>query len=216
MLAGQASLPQPLFRFSPALLQFRRLGRITPQSQLLDIVIGIPQLAHNAQGNQCVRRQVAVHVRMQVRMELAFTADIGFHNRLGYTQLVVPGLAHQGFGDGWNRSLHLHPAVRENIGNLRVPQPQDIHFPVVPVIVAGNLIPDHLQAPVVLFRLQVAQPGQVGDQVAGMVIRRPDGIKQAVSLHAEVDRNILFFIEIELLKKDHALSFPASNVCRHC
>ena len=42
-----------------------------------------------------------------------------------------------------------------------------------------------------------------------MVIRRPDGIKQAVSLHAEVDRNILFFIEIELLKKDHALSFPA-------
>ena len=209
VFSGQAGFSQFLFRRGPPLLQFCRLGQVAPQSQFFDVVIGITQLAHNAQGNQRVRRQVAVHMRMQVRAELALAADIGFHDRLGHAQLVFPCLAHQGLGNGGNRSLQLHPSVREDVGDLRVSQPQDVHLPVVPVVVTGNLVPDHLQAMVILCGFQAAEPGQVGDQVAGMVVRRPDGIKQAVSLHAEVDRNILFLIQVELLKKDHALSFPA-------
>ena len=102
VLAGQAGFSQLFLCFSPALFQLRLLGRITLQSQFFDVVIGIAQLPHDAQGNQRVRRQVAVHVRMQVRMELALAADIGFHDRLGHPEPVVPGLAHQGFGNGRN------------------------------------------------------------------------------------------------------------------
>ncbi len=181
-----------------------RLRRGDLQLQLLDIVQRIAQLVDDAQGNQRVRRQVAVHMGMQVGMEFALRADIRLDDRLLLPGAVVLGLAHQGFGDCGNGGLHLHPAVRVDVGHLGIAQAEDVHPPVFPVKVAGDLPADHQQSLLPGLCLQPAQPGQVGDQVARMVVRGADHMEQPVPLHIEVHHNILLPVQEKLLEPDHA------------
>ena len=181
-----------------------RLRRGDLQSQLLNVIQGIAQLVDDAQGDQRVRRQVAVHVGMQVGMELALRADIRLDDCFLLPGAVVLGLAHQGLGDRGNGSLYLHPTVRVDVGHLGIAQAEDIHPPVFPVEIAGNFPADHQQPLLPGLCFQPAQPGQVGDQVAGMVVRGADHMEQAVPLHIEVHHNILLPVQEKLLEPDHA------------
>ena len=181
-----------------------------------DIVKRIPDLMHDDQRDQDIRRLIAVNMGVQVCAELGFAADVGLNNCFFDTQAVVLGLAHQGLGDGRHGGLHLDPAVREDVRHLRIAQPENVHQAVVPVVVAGNLAPDHQQSLVAGFRFQAAQPGQVPDQVAGMMVRRTDLMEQAVFLHVEVDHDVLLPVQKELLKKDHFSTSESQQGVRRC
>ena len=143
---------------------------------------------------------------MEIRAELAVAADICFDDRLFRAEAVILGLAHQGLGDGRDGGFQLDPAVRPDIGDLRIGQAEDIHPFVIPVEIAGDLIPDDLQPVFIQAGLQTAQPREVGDQVACMMVRRMDHIKQAFSLQVQIHDQILLPVQIEPLKKDHRQS----------
>ena len=212
MPSGQSGIPQLSFRLPAGFLQRDKLPGCAFQAQFLDVVIRITDLVDQSQGNQYVRRKIAVHVGMQVCPEFAVGADIGFHDRLFHAQAVILGLAHQGFGNSRNGCLELHPAIRIDVGDLCVAQAENVHPFIVPVAVAGDFVPDHRQAVFVRTGFQSAQPGQVFDQVAGPVVRGPDHIVQALSLQVQIHRHILFPIKVEFLEENHSVSpFPSGS-----
>ena len=105
MLPGQREIAQLQRRLLPGSFEVGMLLRGAAQAQLFDVVVGIADLVHDAQGDQQLRRQIAVHVGVQIRAEFALAADIGLDQGLLHAQAIVLGLAHQGFGDGRNRRL---------------------------------------------------------------------------------------------------------------
>ena len=147
---------------------------------------------------------------MQVGLKLAVGADVGFHDGLFQPQAVVLGLTHQGFGDGGDGGLQLHPAVGVDVGDLGAAQAQDVHLPVVAVVVAGDLPADDLQTVFVLLGIQGTEPGQVGDEVAGVVVRCADDVEKPLALHRELHRDVLLPIQIKLSECDHGLPSEAA------
>ena len=157
----------------------------------------------DAQRDQDVRIQVGVHVRVQVGPEFIFPGDIGLDQRLPGAQPVLPGLAHQRLGDGGNGGLALARPVRIDVGDLGVAKPQGIDGPVGSVDIAGHLSPDDLEPVFVEAQGQTAQTGQIGDQVAGLVVGRPQHIGQRLPLHMQIYDDILFFIQIKMSEIRH-------------
>ena len=157
----------------------------------------------DAQGNQDVRVQVGVHVGMEVGPELVILGDIGLDQGVPGPEAVVLGLAHEGLGDGGDGRLPLDGPIRINVGHLGVPEPQDIDGPVAVVDVAGNLSPDHLEAVPVKREGQAAEPGQVGDEVAGRVVGRAEHIVQGVAVDQKLHNDILFLVQVELSEWMH-------------
>ena len=205
MLAGELEIAElSLGLHAPRLQRFQLRGRAF-QPQLLDIVIRIADLVADAQGDEHVRRQDAVHVGVQVGAELAVGADVGLHDGLLQPQPVVLGLAHQGFGNGGDGGLQLHPAVGVDVGDLGAAEAQDIHLPVVAVVVTGDLPADDLQPVFVLLGVQGTEPGQVRDEVAGVVVRRADDVEKPLALHGQLHRDVLLPIQIKLSECDHVV-----------
>ena len=213
MAARQGRLAQLTFGLHPPFFQRPELFRRASQAQLLDIIIGIADLVHDGQRDQQIRRKDAVHVGVQVGAELAVAGNVGLDDGLADAQAVVLRLAHQRLGDGRHRGLQLHPAVWPDVGHLRVPQAKYVQPSVVAVVVAGHLAPDHLQAVFVLAGLKPAQPRQVGDQVARMVVGRANHVQQPLALHVQLHDDVLFPVQIEALEKDHAAP-PLSPTAR--
>ena len=207
-LPGQRDIAQLQRRLFSGSLKPLKLFRGAAQAQLLDVVVGIADLVHDAQGDQQLRRQVAVHVGVQIRMEFALAADIGLDKRLLHAQTVILGLAHQGFGDGGNRRLELHIPVGENVGDLRAAQAQNVHAAVAPIIVAGYLAPDDKQAVLVRRRLKPEELREISDQVPRVVVRCAHDIPHPFPLHVEVDDNVLLPIQKKALKEYDGRSHP--------
>ena len=159
---------------------------------------------NNTQSNQNIGREIPVHVCMQIGVELAVAADIGFDNGFLNPEAIVLRLAHQRLGDGRNGGFQLNGSVRVDICNFRVAQPENIHPAVITVIIAGDLIPDDFE-PVFIFRcFQGAQFCQIGDQIARMMVRRADYMEKTVPFHVEIYHDVLFAVQKKTLKKDHS------------
>ena len=157
----------------------------------------------DAERDQRVRRQDTVHMGVQIRSELAVRADICLDDRFLNTETVILCLAHQRFGNGRNRGFQLHPAVGIDVGDFGIAKTQDIHTAVLPVHVTGNLVADHLKSFIIQACLQFTELGKVCDQIACVVVWRSDDIEHPCPIEIEFYGNILFPIQIKLLKKDH-------------
>ena len=205
VLAGQRDVAESVFRLAALLLQARALPFRTAQRKLFDVIIGVADLVHDTERDQRVRRQDAVHVRVQVRPEFAVGSNIGLDDRLFHAEAVIFRLTHQGFGDRGDRGLQFDPAVGIDVGDLGVAQAQDIHAAVVAVHVTGDLVADDRRAVLVDAGLQAAERGKIGDQIPRAVVRGPDHVKKPLAFQKELDGDILFPVKIKLLKKDHAL-----------
>ena len=201
MLPGQRESTKFQLRLFPCCFQTFVLFPSTFQSQLLNIIIGIADLVHHAQCNQKLRRQIAVHMSMQICMELALAADISLYKGLFDTQAIVFRLTHQGFGYGRDGGLELDAPIGKDVCNLRPAQAQNIHTTIVPVKIAGDFSRDHEQTTFILRCLKLKKTGQVPDQIACVVVRRTHNITHALTLHIEIDNNILLPIQIKLLKE---------------
>ena len=101
---------------------------------------------HDAHGNQDVRHQVAIHMRMEIAVKLHFPADIRLEDRLSFTEPVIPGLAHQRLGNSRDRCLHLNPAIPVDICHLGIAKPEDPDFFILPIDVARHFAADHQHA----------------------------------------------------------------------
>ena len=160
----------------------------------------------NAQSNQNVRIQVGVHMRMQVRAELIIPGDIGLDQGLPGTQAVFFGLAHQGLGDGRYGGLAFNGPIRINICHLGIPQPEYIDRPVTVVYIAGDLPLYDLETIFIEADFQTAQTGQVGDQVAGRVVRGAQYIGKILPFLIDIYYDVFFLVQIEMSEYCHAMS----------
>ena len=161
----------------------------------------------DAERNQHVRLEIAVHVRVQVGAEFAVIEEIGLHDRLRHAEAVIPRLAHQHLRDRGNRGLHLHAAVREDVRDLRVAHAEDIKPPVLPVHIAGNLAADDLESGFIEGERQLAELRQIRDQVAAVVVRRAQAVAKTLALHRELHHDVLFLVQIKLTESLHARTF---------
>ena len=166
----------------------------------------------DAEGDEDVRIEVGVHVGVEVRPELAVTQDVGLYESLANVLPIVLGLAHQGLSDGRDVRLPLDAAVWIDVGDLRVEQAEDINHVVIAIDVAGQRAADYLEAVVVSLELQVAQGGEVGDEVARPVVGRPEYVAQLVPLAEELDDEVLLLVEVEMSECLHAPAFQFSTV----
>ena len=206
IFALQRRIREPLRGNSPSPGQDVFLGRGASQLQLPDIVKGITDLMVDPQGNQNIRIQVGVHMRMQVRAELIIPGDISLDQGLPGAQAVFFGLAHQGLGDGRYGSLAFNGPVRINICHLGVPQPEYIDRPVTVIYIAGDLPLYDLETILIEADLQAAQAGQIGDQVAGRVVRGAEHIGKILSFLIDINDDVLFLVQIEMSEYCHAMS----------
>ena len=177
------------------------------ESEFAHVVERIADLMCDAERDQDVRRQVAVHMRVQVAAEFVLTADIGLEDGFLHAVAVVFGLAHQRLGDGGNGRLALDPPIGKNIGDLCSAEAQDPHIPVVAIDVRRDLAADHLQALVVDGERQLADGCEIPDQVAGMMIRCLHLIEETVIVVAvQIDDHIFFIIQIKPAEAFHNIS----------
>ena len=165
----------------------------------------------DTEGDEDVGIEVGVHVGVQVGAELALAQDVGLHDGLAEILPVVLGLAHQGLRDGGYGCLPLDPAVRIDVGDLRIEQAEHVDHAVAAVDVAGQRAPDHLEAVLIRLKLQVAQSGEVGDEVARSVVRRSEHVVQLVPIAEEVDDEVLLLVEVELSECLHAPALQADR-----
>ena len=209
MLPGHRKIAQLPFCLSPRCFQAFVLFRRTVQAKLFYIIIGIADLVHHAQCNQKLGRQITVHMCMQIGMELALTADISFDQGLLNTKAIVLGLAHQCFGYGRNGCLEFNTSVREDVRNLCPAQAQDIHTTIAPVKITGDFPPDHEQTALVLSCCEVKEICQVPDQVSRVVVGRTHDVMHPLTLHIEIDNDVLLPVQIKLLKEYDGNTPPA-------
>ena len=198
---GHRKITQFPLRLLPGRFQPPVLLRRTVQTKLFYVIIGIADLVHHAKCNQKLGWKISVHVCMQIGMELALAADIGLNQGLFYTQPVVLGLTHQCFGYGRNGRLEFNASVRENVCNLCPAEAQNIHTTVCTVKIAGNFSTDHEQTALILCRCEIEETGQIPDQVSCAVVGRTHDVMHPLTFHIEVNNNILFPVQIKLLKE---------------
>ena len=160
----------------------------------------------DAQSNQNIRVQVGVHMCMQVRAELIIPGDIGLDQGLPGAQAVFFGLAHQGLGNGGYGGLTFNGPVRIDVGYLGIPQPEYINRPVTVVYIAGDLPLYDLKTVLIEADLQTAKTGQVGDQVAGRVIRGTQYIGKILPFLININDDVFFLVQIEMSEYCHAMS----------
>ena len=91
-------------------------------------------------------------------------------------------------------------------------QAEDVDHAVRAVDVAGQRAPDHPEAVLVRLQLQVAERGEVGDEVPRPVVRRPQHVAQLVPLAEEVDDEVLLLVKVEMSEWLHTLAFQALSV----
>ena len=205
---GHGEIAKLLNGLFPRRFQTCVLFRRTPESKLLNIIIGIADLVHHAKCNQKLGRKISVHMSMQISVKLAFASDISLDQGLFDTKAIVLGLAHQGFGDGRDGSLEFNASVGEDVRHFCPAQAQDIHPAIVSVKIARNISPDHEQTGFLLRCPAIEEFGQVPDQIPRMVVRRPHNVVHTLAFHIEVDNDILLPIQIKLLKKYDGSSHP--------
>ena len=168
----------------------------------------------DAQRDQYIRIQIGVHVSMEIRAEFVIPGDIGLDQCLPGAQAIALGLAHQRFCDGRNGGLAFDRPVRIDIGDLGIPQAQNIDGSVGVVYIAGDFPPHHFEFLFIKADRQTAEAGQVGDQIACGVVGGPQHIGERLTLHVKFYDNILFFIQIKMSESCHILphviaaSFP--------
>ena len=177
------------------------------------------------QRDQKIRVQVRVHMRVQIRSELVLASYISLHDRALLIQPVVLGLAHQSLGNRRNMRLGLDPPVRINIGDLGVPQPENIDQLVIPVYVAGHHSLYYQKSVLPFRQRQVAQCGQIADQISRAMVGRGEdemhggrfagagrgglsgrggcGRCLSVAFHIQINNYIFLFVEIKTLKSFH-------------
>ena len=212
VLAGQRRVRPALRLLRPSRREGGPLALRHAQAQLPDVIERISDLVADAQRDEDIRVEVRVHVRVQVRSELHVAEDVGLHERLADIQSVILGLAHERLRDGRDIGLALDRAVRVNVRDLGVPQPEDVHLAVGVVHIAGNLPADDLQAALVHADGQAAQPRQVRDEVARGVVRRAQGVRQRVAPAAQLDDDVLLLVQVKASEVSHGL--PSSRFCR--
>ena len=171
----------------------------------------------DAERDQNVRREVAVHVRVQIGAELELARNIGLENGLCHREAVVRRLAHQRLRDGRDRGLHFHAPVRVDVRDLRVAEPENEHLLVISVDIARHLAADtkrltrrravgfvlcrgrgsrkHMVPVRVMAERETAELREVPDQIAGLVVWRDELIVEMVKVLIEIDDNILFAVE---------------------
>ena len=88
-------------------------------------------------------------------------------------------------------------------------QTQDVHTAIAPVKIAGDYIPDHEQAALVLCCREVEEFCQVPDQVACMMVRCAHDVVHPLTVHIEIDNDVLLPIQIKLLKEYDGNTPPA-------
>ena len=150
---------------------------------------------HDSKCNQNIRREIAVHMGMKIRAEFHVPQDISLKYGLRSIQTIILGLAHQGFGNRRDRSLHLDPPVGVDIRHLGVCEAQNIDLLIACIDVAGNLPANHLQTLFIHRKRQTAESGEVPDQISRMVIGSLQLVIQASSLPEEADNHILLIIQ---------------------
>ena len=147
---------------------------------------------------------------VQVRAKLTVGVNVGFDDRSRHVQTIILGLAHEDLGDGGNGSLALDLSARIDVGDLGVADAQDVQHPVVSVHVAGDRPFNDFQPLFVPAQRKLAQAGQVGDQVSGVVIGGAKHIAQFVPVPKQIHHDILFLVQIKAAEKRHgALQSPA-------
>ena len=168
-----------------------------PQIQLADIVQRVADLIHNPQGNQDIRRQNRIQMRMKIGAELAFGKDECFDNRLPLISRVILGLRHQCLGNRRNRSLHLDRSVGIHISHLGIGEAEHIHEAIVGIIVARHSAVDDQKVVLILAQREIAELCKIADEVSGTVVRCSQGIKKLIAVHEKIDDDVFFLIEIE-------------------
>ncbi len=113
--------------------------------------------------------------------------------------------------------LAFNGPIRINICHLGIPQPEYIDRPVTVIYIAGDLPLYDLKAILIKADLQTAQTGQVGDQVAGRVVRGAEHIGKILPFLIDINDDVFFLVQIEMSEYCHTLSpacpGPASPAC---
>ena len=113
------------------------------QFQFAYVVERVTDLMIDAEGDQNIRGEISVHMRVKIAVKLEISGNIGLEDRLGHIELIVLRLTHQCLGNRRNRSLHFHVSVRINIRHLGAAKAKNIHFLIIRIDIAGNLPPDN-------------------------------------------------------------------------
>ena len=114
----------------------------------------------DCKGNQYICIQIGVAVGMQVCGQFYFLWHIGFYQCFPEGIFVVLCLAHQCFGNGRDKAVHLNCAVRIYVGQLCAALTQYVHTLAVPFDIAGN-IPFNNGFSVFHHSLLPGYPGQI-------------------------------------------------------
>ena len=145
IFTGQCGIAEILFDQCPLFHKALPLRLRAHQLQLFDIIQRISDLMRDPQCDQNIRRQIGIHVRMQIRTEFRITPDIRLDQGPGDVQLILFRLAHQSLGYGRNAGLHFDPAIRIYIGRLGPAQSENVELSVVGIVIARDRPPDDLQ-----------------------------------------------------------------------
>ena len=142
---------------------------------------------------------------MQIGTQLQLLLDIGLDQGFPEGISVVLGLAHEGLGDGGDQRIDLHRSVGIDVGQFQTIDPQDIHPLTIAFDIAGNVPGDH-SAAIPAHRGPAGNPGQIVDQIVGLVICGIDGVGKLFLLHIQLHHDILFLIQVNCSKAGHTIT----------